>query len=93
MVLSQKRKLFGNFCSPNCVKSFSLNDKVFQNKSYLIGQFYRKLFGYNFNIIPAPSVLELKEYGGTLTIEEFRKPFYNNNRYTMANLTSKIVYF
>ena len=89
----QRYKLFGNFCSPNCVKSFSLNDKVFQHKSYLIGQFYRKLFGSDFNIIPAPSILHLKEYGGTLTIEEFRKSFYNNSRYTMSNLSSKIIYF
>jgi len=86
-------KLFGNFCSPNCVKSYSLNDKVFQHKSFLIGQFYRKLFGNNFNITPAPSILSLKDYGGTLTIEEFRKSFYSNSRYTLFNLNSKIIYF
>lgn len=86
-------KLFGNFCSPNCVKSYSLNDKVFQHKSYIIGQFYRKLLGYDYKITAAPSILNLKDYGGTLTIEEFRKSFYNNSRYTLTNLSSKIVYF
>lgn len=89
----QRYKLFGNFCSPNCVKSYSLNDKVFQNKSYLVGQFYRRLFGNDFNITPAPSILNLKDYGGTLTIEDFRKSFYSNSRYTLTNLSSKIVYF
>ncbi len=86
-------KLFGNFCSPNCAKSYSLNDKVFQNKSFLLGQFYRRLFGSDFNITPAPCILNLKDYGGTLTIEEFRKSFYSNSRYTLYNLNSKIVYF
>ena len=89
----KRYKLFGNFCSPNCVKSYSLNDKIFQHKSYIIGQFYRKLLGYDFQIRAAPSILNLKDYGGTLTIEEFRKSFYNNSRYTLSNLSSKIVYF
>jgi len=86
-------KLFGNFCSPNCVKSYSLNDKIFQGKSYIIGQFYRKLFGYDFKIQAAPSILNLTEYGGTLSIDEFRKSFYSNSRYIMSNLSSKMVYF
>tara|TARA_B100000902_G_scaffold108343_1_gene110071 strand:- start:498 stop:1202 length:705 start_codon:yes stop_codon:yes gene_type:complete len=89
---TKRYKLFGNFCSPNCVKSYCINDKIFQHKSYLVGQFYRKLFGCNFNITPAPSILNLKDYGGTLTIEEFRNSFYNNSRYTLLNLNSKIIY-
>ncbi len=89
---SQRYKLFGNFCSPNCVKSYCINNKSFQNKSYLVGQFYRKLFGPTFSIKPAPSVLNLKEYGGKLSIEEFRKSFYTNSRYTISNINCKIVY-
>tara|TARA_B100001564_G_scaffold359205_1_gene380119 strand:- start:15571 stop:16278 length:708 start_codon:yes stop_codon:yes gene_type:complete len=90
---TNRYKLFGNFCSPNCVKSYCINDRIFQHKSHLVGQFYRKLFGYDFKITPAPSILNLKDYGGTLTIEEFRKSFYNNSRYTLLNLSSKVVYF
>tara|TARA_Y100000389_G_scaffold204201_1_gene255522 strand:+ start:13831 stop:14532 length:702 start_codon:yes stop_codon:yes gene_type:complete len=90
---TNRYKLFGNFCSPNCVKSYCINDKIFQHKCYLVGQFYRKLFGHDFNITPAPSILNLKDYGGTLTIEQFRKSFYNNSRYTLLNLNSKLVYF
>ena len=85
-------KLFGNFCSPNCAKSYSLNDRIFQNKPDIFGQFYRKLLGYDFKITAAPSIFNLKDYGGTLTIEEFRKSFYNNSRYTLSNLKTKIVY-
>jgi len=86
-------KLFGNFCSPNCVKSYSLANKNFENKSYLIGQFYRKLFGAEFRINPAPSIMSLIEYGGELTIEEYRNCNYKNNKYIMSNLNSKVITF
>ncbi len=85
-------KLFGNFCSPNCVKSYALNNKTFENKSYLVGQYYRKLFGPSFRITPSPSIFNLKEYGGKMTIEEFRKSFYKNSRYTMNNINTKVIY-
>ncbi len=86
-------KLFGNFCSPNCVKSYCLNNKIFENKSYLVGQFYRKLFGASFKINPAPSLFCLEEYGGDMSIEEYRKFNYKNNRYIMSNINSKIITF
>ncbi len=87
----QRYKLFGNFCSPNCVKSFCLNNKIFANKSYLVGQFYRALFGQDFKIKCAPSIFTLKEYGGDKTIEEFRQSFYTNSRYIMNNVNTKII--
>lgn len=85
-------KLFGNFCSPNCVKTYCLNNKIFENKMYIVGQFYRKLFGPDFRITPAKNFLCLKEYGGNLTIDEYRKSFYKNNRYTLKNINCKVVY-
>mgnify|MGYP006117889791 FL=1 len=87
----QRYKLFGNFCSPNCVKSYCLNNKTFENKSYLVGQFYRALFGQAFKIKCAPSILILKEYGGDKSIEEFRKLSYTNSRYTMNNINTKVI--
>ena len=85
-------KLFGNFCSPNCAKAFCMKDKIFNNKIYLIGQFYRSLFGQTFKIQPAPSIFNLIEYGGDLTIEEFRKSFYSNSRYSLNNINTKVIY-
>tara|TARA_B100000035_G_scaffold315414_1_gene335933 strand:- start:4478 stop:5278 length:801 start_codon:yes stop_codon:yes gene_type:complete len=85
-------KLFGNFCSPNCVKSYCMNNKVFENKLYIVGQFYRRLFGPNFRINPAQNILCLKEYGGNLTIDEYRKFFYKNSRYSIKNINCKIIY-
>lgn len=87
----QRYKLFGNFCSPNCVKSYCINNKSFENKSYLVGQFYRALFGQDFRIKCAPSIFTLKDYGGDKSIEEFRKSSYTNSRYTMNNINTKIV--
>jgi len=85
-------KLFGNFCSPNCVKTYCMNHKSFENKVYLVGQFYRKLFGPEFRIGPAPSIYSLKEYGGKMSIEEFRKSSYKNSRYTINNLNCKVIF-
>jgi len=85
-------KLYGNFCSPNCVKSYALSNKIFEHKSYLVGQFYRKLFGPNFKITPSPSIYNLIDYGGEMSIEEFRKSSYTNSRYTLCNLNSKVIY-
>ena len=87
----QRYKLFGNFCSPNCVKSYCISNKTFENKSYLVGQFYRALFGQDFRIKCAPSIFSLKEYGGDKSIEEFRKSSYANSRYTMNNINTKII--
>ena len=84
-------KLFGNFCSPNCAKSYCLNNKILENKIHLLCKFYKELFGPSFKFSPAPCFLKLKEYGGNLTIEEFRKFSYTNKDYTMSNILSEII--
>lgn len=84
-------KLFGNFCSPNCAKSYCLSNKLLENKTHLLCKFYKELFGPSFKFSPAPSFLKLKEYGGNLTIEEFRKCFYKNKDYTLSNIISDVI--
>lgn len=86
-------KVFGNFCSPNCVKSYALNHKIYSNKAYLVGQMYRKLMG-NINIKCAPPIQCLKEYGGIMSISEFRDTFdlNYNKTYSINLLNCKIVY-
>ena len=84
-------KVTGNFCSPNCVKTFAINSKIYSQKSYLIGFMYRKLFGANYIIKHAPPIQCLKEYGGKLTIEEFRETFDNNKNYSLKNICSKVI--
>lgn len=84
-------KVTGNFCSPNCVKTYALNSKIYQNRIYLIGHMYRKLFGPNYTIKPAPPIQTLKEYGGKLSIEEFRANFDNSKQYSVKNIFSKVL--
>jgi hypothetical protein len=83
-------KVTGNFCSPNCVKTYAINSKIYQNRLYLIGHMYRTLFGANYKIKPAPPIQCLKEYGGKLTIEEYRSTFDNLKQYSLKNICSKI---
>lgn len=84
-------KVTGNFCSPNCVKTYALNSKIYENKIYLIGHMYRKLFGANYTIKPAPPNQTLKEYGGKLSIEEFRANFDNSKQYSVKNIFCKVI--
>lgn len=84
-------KIIGNFCSPNCVKSYGMNNIILSKKIHLIGEFYRKLFGIKFTIKPAPSIFNLKDYGGKLSITEYRNGFYRND-YSINNITSKILF-
>lgn len=87
----KRYKLFGNFCSPNCAKSYALNSKTFSSKVYLIGDFYRKLYNNSsLKIKPAPTILCLKCFGGTLTIDQFRENFDNNVLYTLNKVNAKI---
>lgn len=65
----------GNFCSFNCVKSYNLdlNDSLTWERESLINLFYSLTYKDNKNITPAPHWIALEEYGGTLSIEQFRK--------------------
>ena len=79
-------KVTGNFCSPNCVKSYSINSP----KNYLVGEMYRKLYNKSFIIKPAPPIQVLKCYGGNLSIDEFRNNFNNDVYYELKSINCKI---
>ena len=87
----QRFKVTGNFCSPNCVKSYGSNSKLYSTKIYLIGHMYRKLFGANYTIKPAPPIQCLKEYGGFMSIDEYRASFENDKVYSLKNVCSKVI--
>ena len=65
----------GHFCSWGCMKTFNI-DKNGVNKGGIIGGniviMRKKLYGVIGSIRCAPNRFDLKEFGGTLTIEEFR---------------------
>ena len=68
----------GIFCSFNCAYAFIQNNEgnpeYNLSKSLLIAM-YEKLFGVDFTIFPAPDWRLLTQYGGHLSIDEFREQF------------------
>ena len=84
-------KVTGNFCSPNCVKAYGINSPIYSTKVYLIGHMYRKLFGANYTIKPAPPIQCLKDYGGFMTINEYRASFDNDKVYSLKSICTKIM--
>ena len=52
---------------------------------------YRKLLGLDYNIKPAPPIQVLKEYGGSLSITEYRENFNNKIKYELSPICSKII--
>ena len=71
----------GNFCSFNCKKAYNidLNDINVWKRESLINLEYYLTYGRHKEIIPAASWLILEEYGGPLSIIEFRKNFDINS--------------
>jgi len=70
-----KYYVFGCFCSFNCAASYNidLNDyKVFERHS-LLKQLYNTIYNNTKDLTLAPPWQALKEYGGYLSIEEFRE--------------------
>lgn len=79
----------GIFCSFNCALSFikENNHNLFYKESYsLLSYLYYSFMGKREKILPAPHWRLLKDYGGELTIEEFRKSFYNVDYEFMFNV-------
>lgn len=81
----------GFFCSFNCCLAFILDNKhnpLYENSEYLLSQIYLSLFE-NGNIVPAPNWRLLQKYGGSLTIEEFRRDF---NKYEYQDTDNHITF-
>lgn len=78
----------GHFCSYNCAKSYNLNinDQLTWKRCSLLNLLYYQTYMEYKEITPAPSWLILQEYGGKLTIDEFRNNFvYNTKEYTVLH--------
>ena len=100
----------GMFCSFNCMCSYlhdNVNVSQYKDSGALIYLMYKQIFNvypHNMNIKKAPSWKLLKEYGGNLSIEEFRCMFnivtnlkenikYNTDKPTNGNMNPvKLVY-
>ena len=71
----------GNFCSYNCSKAYNidLNDNNIWKRESLINLMYYMTFNRYKNIDPSPSWLILKDFGGFININDYRKNFEINN--------------
>ena len=74
---NNKYHVFGSFCSFNCALSYNLNmnDYRVKTRESLIKYIYTNIFGQNSILFPAPKKELLRDFGGILTIAEFRKCF------------------
>jgi hypothetical protein len=72
----------GNFCSWNCAKSYNidLNDITIWKRESLLNLMFYKTYNTYKEIISAPSWLLLEDFGGFLSIDEFRNSFILNNK-------------
>ena len=72
----------GNFCSFNCMKAYNLdlNDTLTWRRESLINLLYYQTYKEYNKINPAPHWMTLQEYGGNLTINEFRKNSLINDK-------------
>jgi hypothetical protein len=74
----------GIFCSFNCCKAFIKDNKhnvLYEHSEFLLSKLYFDMFGVkNIVINPAPHWRLLIEYGGNLTINQFRDNF-NKTKY------------
>jgi hypothetical protein len=85
--------LFGNFCSLECSNAYNFSshcgsDKVWEINSLI--QMLSKHYGASRPIRPAPSRFLLKIFNGPMTIEEFRKGHFTNDKTHLLNLPPMI---
>lgn len=69
----------GIFCSFNCCVAFiedNSNNSLYSKSLSLLNKLYFQLFEMEQRIVPAPNWRLLKSFGGTLSIQDFRKGFY-----------------
>lgn len=70
----------GIFCSFNCCYAYILSNKLnplYKNSTMYLKKLYYEMFkDSECKLNPAPDWRLLKEYGGELSIEDFRKNFY-----------------
>jgi hypothetical protein len=87
----------GKFCSYNCAMAYNidLNDENISKRNSLLYLHYRKTYNITPYIISAPSWKILKDFGGSVDIDEYRSNFLThkmNYLYIKPPLISRISY-
>jgi hypothetical protein len=81
--------VIGYFCSHNCAMAYNneLNDYKVWERNSLLKILYKKIYGNDSELTPAPPRQVLKFFGGNLTIDEFRKT-NKSYRFILPPMTS-----
>ena len=87
----------GKFCSYNCAMAYNidLNDENISKRNSLLYLHYKKTYNTSCIITPSPSWKILKDFGGSVTIDDFRSNFIihtSNYLYIKPPLISRIAY-
>jgi hypothetical protein len=87
----------GKFCSWECMMAYNINinDENISKRVSLIYMMYKKAYNIQKIIKPAPSWKILKEFGGSIDIEEFRFNLTSNDmeyNYIKPPIISRISY-
>ncbi|MBD23755.1 MAG: hypothetical protein CMG46_01930 [Candidatus Marinimicrobia bacterium] len=73
---------YGDFCSPECSVRYCFDNMDDKHNIYnIINLFYFKQNNKISRINPAPSKLTLTDFGGTLSVDEYRLQINKNNLY------------
>jgi hypothetical protein len=85
----------GVFCSFNCCLAFihvNHTNPLYYFSENLLSQIYIEIFGdLTQPIVPAPSWRLLKSYGGSMSIDEYRKNFYKVEFVDIDNIIMPVV--
>lgn len=80
----------GLFCSFNCCLAFIKDhsmEPLYHNSETYLNKMYYDVFGNQATpLVPAPSWRLLKNYGGHMSIEEFRKNFFKVDFFDVDNM-------
>ena len=81
---------FGTFCSLECVSAFNFSINSGSDKVWYINSLIHKLaISYGITdrrIRPAPSKYVLEKFGGTLSVEEYRKVHQSDDKTYVVNI-------
>ena len=72
--------------------NIDLNDEKVWKRNSLLNLLYKKTYNKDINIKPAPSWKVLKDFGGTVTIDEFRDNL-DSNTYDFTYLHPPLIAF
>lgn len=90
-----KRNYFlvdGIFCSFNCIEAFineNNHNVIYRESAFLLRSLYKTIYGESPPMItPAPHWRLLKDYGGTMSIQDFREAFHTKGYQKLFHVTN-----